>query len=486
MMRRLILALAFCCIPAWTGLAQQSFPDFPPADVTREMDFMQMLGQMGMELPRLPDRESDPNRPEGSTAIEPGNPDSRYLYNGHDLNRSLFGLWDNYDDTAEGFFPGRDSWRVGDYTPISLTTMHDGKEIRTAEEWWNERRPEIVHDVQEALYGFFPDEDRLPSVSFSKLEFPGISNGRDYIQADIVGQIDISGYPGIRNRPMISATLRLPGNADKPVPLMIIISFGNMALDRYWEIFSEQGWGICLFSPAALQPDSGQYLTDYLIGLVNKGAWRKPDDWGTIGAWSWGISRLIDYLLTDGRIRPDGICLTGHSRYGKTALYTIAFDDRIRIGFPSDAGSLGTKMNRRHWGQDLENSAQPSEYHWMAGNFLRWCGPLVPGRYLPRKVEDCPVDAHSLLALCAPRPMFFNAGDSSLWSDPYGIYLTMEAATPVYRLLGHEGLVMDDPKPEVDKAYIEGDLGYRYHDGGHTDAPDWPAFFEFARKYLDN
>ena len=82
--------------------------------------------------------------------------------------------------------------------------------------------------------------------------------------------------------------------------------------------------------------------------------------------------------------------------------------------------------------------------------------------------------------------MFFNAGDSSLWSDPYGIYLTMEAATPVYRLLGHEGLVMDDPKPEVDKAYIEGDLGYRYHDGGHTDAPDWPAFFEFARKYLDN
>ncbi|MBO6238052.1 MAG: acetylxylan esterase, partial [Bacteroidales bacterium] len=100
-------------------------------------------------------------------------------------------------------------------------------------------------------------------------------------------------------------------------------------------------------------------------------------------------------------------------------------------------------------------------------------------------VELCPVDAHSIVALCAPRPVFFNGGTTSQWSDPYGIYLTAAAASPAYELLGRTGLVMKDDKPQVDKAYIEGDLGYRYHNGGHTDAPDWPAFFEFAKKYID-
>lgn len=474
------LSLALCSCAAQK---KSEFPAFPPQDVTREMDFHQMLHQMGIVLPELPSRAVDPNRPEGSTQMDPNNPEGRYLYNGHDLNRSLFGLWDNYDDTPAGFFPGRDAFRVGEYSPISLTTMHNGEEIRSAADWFAKRRPEIAHDVQEALYGFFPAADKLPGITFNKLEFTGKSNGTEYIQANIVGSIDISSYPQIKSAPMVSATLRMPKDAKGPVPVMIMISWDS-SVDRYWPIFAKEGWAVCAFSPNAIQPDNGASLTDYLIGLVNKGNWRSPEQWGSIGAWSWGISRLIDYLLTDNRINPKAIGLTGHSRYGKATLYTAAYDERIAIAFPSDAGSLGTKMNRRHWGQDLENSAIPSEYHWMAGNFLKWCGPLEPGKYLPRKVENCPVDAHSLLALCAPRPVFFNAGNSSLWSDPYGIYLTMEATTPIYELLGKKGLVMKDEKPVVDKDYIEGRLGYRYHNGGHIDTPDWPAFFKFAKKHL--
>lgn len=179
------------------------------------------------------------------------------------------------------------------------------------------------------------------------------------------------------------------------------------------------------------------------------------------------------------------IGLTGHSRYGKATLVTMAFEPRVAIGFPSDAGSLGTKINRRHWGQDLENSTGASEYHWMAGSFFKWAGELIVGQYLPRKIEKCPVDAHSLLALCAPRPVFINGGTNSTRCDPYGMYLTALYATPVYELLGKKGVIMTDPKPEIDKAYISGTIAYRYHKGGHTDAPDWPSFFEFAEKQLN-
>lgn len=481
-MKRLLITAIIALLPLMQ-YAQDSFPSFPPAGVTAEMDFRQMLHQMGIVLPDLVSRADDPNRPAGSVVQDPSNPEGRYMYNGHDLNRSLFGLWDNYDDTEEGFFPGKEPWRTGSYTPISLTKMHNGREIRSADDWWRLRRPEIVKDAEESLFGSFPPADKLPKVDFKTMELQMKRSGREFTQINIFGQVDCSSYPGIKNSPAITATLRLP-KSDKPVPVMILISW-DMGLDMYWETMAAQGWGLCFFNPANLQPDNGAFLTDYLIGLVNKGNWRSPSDWGAIGAWSWGISRLIDYLLTDSRINPDGIGIGGHSRYGKTALYAMACDQRIKIGFPSDAGSLGTKMNRRHWGQDLENSAIPSEYHWMAGNFLKWCGPLVPGQYLPRKVELCPVDSHSILSLCAPRPVFLNCGTTSQWSDPYGIYLTAAAASPVYDLLGKKGLVMNDSKPVVDKAYIDGDIGFRYHEGGHVDTPDWPAFFEFAHKYID-
>lgn len=482
--KRTLLFIAACVLCSYHSAAQNEFPAFPPEKVTNEMDYFQMLHQMGITLPQLPSKADDKNKPEGAVPQRADRPEGTYTYNGHNINRSPFGLWDNYDDTPEGMYPGRDAFRVGKYSPTNLLALNNGQKVTSAKEWQEKRRPEIAHDVQDALYGFFPSKERLPELTYSVNEYTVSLDKGSYVQSKIVGTIDVSSYRAIKHAPKISATLRLPADAVGTVPVMIIISWGDTMIDFYWPIFSQQGWGVCTFAPTAVQPDNGAGLTDYLIGLVNKGNWRKPDDWGSIGAWSWGISRLVDFLLADKRIDPNGIGLTGHSRYGKTALFAAAFDERISIVFPSDAGSLGTKKNKRHWGQDLENSASPSEYHWMAGNFFKWCGERTPGQYLPRKVEDCPVDASSLVALCAPRPVFFNAGSTSPWADPYGMYLTLREASPVYEFLGKKGVVMNDEKPLVDKAYLEGDLGYRCHNGGHVDTPDWPAFFEFAKKYI--
>lgn len=200
----------------------------------------------------------------------------------------------------------------------------------------------------------------LPKVNFKIKITKGGKGNSAYIEKQITGDIDVSRYPEVRNKPVISAILRTPAAATGPVPVLVVFGgFGN-SVDRYWEIASPHGWGVCSFDPNALQPDNGTGLTSYLIGLVNKGNWRKPGDWGSIVAWSWGISRLMDYFETDNDVNEKTIGLTGHSRYGKATLVTLAYEPHLAIGFPSDGGSLGTKMNRRHWGQDLENSAGES------------------------------------------------------------------------------------------------------------------------------
>jgi hypothetical protein len=163
----------------------------------------------------------------------------------------------------------------------------------------------------------------------------------------------------------------------------------------------------------------------------------------------------------------------------------MAYEPRMAIAYPSCGGALGPSMIRRHWGQNLENLSWDREYHWCAGNLFKWMGPLDAGTYMPRKVEELPVDAHSVIALAAPRPVFLNGGTTDTWSDAPGTYLTAVAASPVYELLGAKGVLMKDPSLVADKAYLDGEIGFRMHDGGHTPIPDWPAFIEFARQHLN-
>lgn len=466
----------FCLLVSYLPInINAQFPSFPPANVTNTMDRDQMMWQLGISFPSLPSKLKDVNAPSDAWPANPSNPEGNWTdSSNHIITRSGFGLWNNYNEN-----------KAGVYTPIDLLKMKDGTPVTTTDQWWNQRRPEILKDIQEELWGVIPPDSILPKVTFTVVTSTVGIGSIAYIQKNITGIIDISRDPAVRDIPKIEATLRIPANSKAPVPVMVVIGNGFWTpIETYWKYFNPNGWGVCIFYIETLQPDNGAGITSYLIGLCNKGNWRKPDDWGTLAAWSWGISKLIDYFETDSSVDATKIGVTGHSRFGKAAILTMAYEPRLVIAFPSCGGSLGTKMNRRHWGQDLENSGWEQEYHWMAGNFFKWMGPLYDNNYLPRKIELLTVDAHSLLSLCAPRPVFLNAGTEDFWTDSYGIFLTCIGASPVYELFGKHGLIMQDNKPKADVDYISGNIAYRCHTGGHTDAPDWPVFFKFASNYI--
>jgi hypothetical protein len=156
----------------------------------------------------------------------------------------------------------------------------------------------------------------------------------------------------------------------------------------------------------------------------------------------------------------------------------MAYDQRFAIAYISSSGAGGAQLYRRNFGERLENVAATNEYHWMAGNFLKYAGPLT--------ANDLPVDSHELITLCAPRPVFIGAGatEGDGWADAKGMFLAEVAAGPVYRLLGSKDLGATE-LPPIGTALIGGDLGFRQHTGGHTPLPNWPAFLDFARHYFN-
>ncbi|HEX5399773.1 MAG TPA: acetylxylan esterase [Verrucomicrobiae bacterium] len=242
-----------------------------------------------------------------------------------------------------------------------------------------------------------------------------------------------------------------------------------------------QGWGIASLNPGSIQADNGAGLTAGIIGLCNKGQPRKPDDWGALRAWAWGVDRALDYFGTDPKVDARHVGLEGHSRYGKATIVSMAYDQRLFIAYVSSSGEGGAKLFRRNWGEPVENVTATSEYHWMAGNFLKYAGPLT--------AKDLPVDAHELIAMCAPRPVFLSAGNDGPapgdgWVDARGTWKAAVAAGPVYRLLGKKDLGVWSAFPGVCVPVIDGDIGFREHDGGHTDGPNWSTFIEFADKYI--
>jgi hypothetical protein len=189
--------------------------------------------------------------------------------------------------------------------------------------------------------------------------------------------------------------------------------------------------GYASLVPTSVQADNGAGLTEGIIGLVNKGQPRSLEDWGALRAWAWGASRALDYFESDSSVDAKHVAIEGLSRYGKATLITMAYDQRFAIAFVGSSGAGGAKILRRNFGEQLENIASTSEYHWMAGNFLKYAGPLT--------VDDLPVDAHELIALCAPRPVFISSGSQQVeggWVDAKGMFVAAVAAGPVYTLLG--------------------------------------------------
>jgi (4-O-methyl)-D-glucuronate---lignin esterase len=390
----------------------------------------------------------------------------------------------NFDETKVG-----PSLKLPD--PLRL---NDGEKVTTAEMWWKLRRPQIVEDFDREIYGRVPK--KTPRVKWETIGTVTEENaGVPVITRKLIGHVDNSAYFLIQVD--IQLTLSTPATATGPVPVVMEFGLSPEALEALRKRLSDaqraalagsgptwqqqvlaEGWGYATLIPTSVQADNGAGLTEGIIGLVNKGQPRKLDDWGALRAWAWSASQALDYFETDKAVDAKQVGIEGLSRYGKAALVTMAYDQRFAIGFIGSSGEGGAKIFRRNFGEQVENLASSSEYHWMAGNFLKYAGPLTP--------DDLPVDSHELVALCAPRPVFISSGSQQVeggWVDAKGMFLGAVGAGPVYELLGKQSLGTTE-FPPMETPLIAGDIAFRQHSGGHTTAPNWPTFIIFASRYF--
>ena len=372
--------------------------------------------------------------------------------------------------------------------------LNNGQRVTTAQIWWTQRRPQIVELFDREIFGRVPAN--TPHVRWQVASATHEQNGDTPVfTKTLIGHVDNSSYPLITVD--IQLSLSTPANATGPVPVIMEFGFSPETLaaikkrftPEQWAAFTgtgptwqqqvlAKGWGCATIIPTSVQADNGAGLTEGIIGLVNKGQPRSLDDWGALRAWAWSASRALDYFETDASVDAKQVGIEGLSRYGKAALVTMAYDQRFAIAFIGSSGAGGAKILRRNFGEQVENIASISEYHWMAGNFLKYAGPLTP--------HDLPVDAHELVALCAPRPVFISAGSQQVeggWVDAKGMFLAAVAAGPVYKLLAKKDLGTTD-FPPLETSLIDGDIAFRQHSGGHTTGPNWPTFLQFACRYL--
>ena len=424
-----------------------------------------------------------------------------------------------------------------------ILTTNTGKKVTTADWWWKVRRPEIIEDYEREVYGRIPRE--VPRVNWevkiTDHEFAGFFT--PVIAKEIIGHVDNTAYPLIQVN--IKMMLVLPANVKGPVPVLIMFgwnpSFPAPAqpspedMDKLNEVFKammiktdpsvkkifdrypaftpvsrlpfptfsatpgepsptlqllQAGWGYVTLDAGSIQADNGDGLTSGIIGLVNKGQPRKPDDWGALRAWSWGAARALDYLETDSLVDAKKVGIEGVSRYGKAALLTLALEPRFAIGLIGSPGKGGATLLRRNFGEAVE-SLTGGEFYWMAGNFLKY--GTAASAFGSKTGCDLPVDAHELIALCAPRPTFISYGipqkGDANWLDHRGSYMATVAAGSAFKLLGAKDLgvgnnYMKEKMPPVNAGLLDGQLAWRQHDGGHTDAPNFKYFIPWANKML--
>jgi hypothetical protein len=440
----------------------------------------------------------------------------------------------NYDQAKANPYP--------DY-PDALK-LDDGQPVTTSDQWWTRRRPQIVEAYEREVYGRVPD--KVPAVRWTVVATDReqlSATGLPVLARRVIGHVDNAAYPGVSvDMRMMVVT---PAAAKGPVPLLLMLTATQYSGDKFpmpsqpsasefeqlntalkasisqgnagaaailkahpgfdlltpaapkWpeanadgdpasiQQLIAAGWGFATLDTSTIQEDNGEGLARGVIGLVNKGRPRSPTDWGALRAWAWGASRAFDYLRTDPTVDGRRIGVEGVSRYGKAALVAMAFDQRFAVVLVGSSGKGGATPLRRFFGEDVSSLATGAHY-WMAGNFLKYDGALTP--------RDIPVDANELIALCAPRPTFISYGvpekGDANWLDHRGSYMATVASSPVFTLLGARGLqgALADyhaaQMPPVNTALLAGDLAWRQHDGGHTDAPNMKWFLQWAAPRL--
>jgi hypothetical protein len=412
---------------------------------------------------------------------------------------------------ATGHVSNYDEAKVGMYSLPDPLVMRNGQPVRDAKTWFEVRRPEILQAYQQEIYG------RVPPTA-PKVRFEVIESGTSVLDGAATRKHVVMQFGEKPDAPKANLVLYVPAKAAGPVPvLMQLVFFGGLPsllppsapasgvvtvpqgaktpADREAGAQAEAatpprprvtetgpiaeilalGYGYATLRYTEVEGDRADTnLTGVrkqaLVPGQDKPA---PEEWGTIAAWSWGASRAMDYFEVDRTVDAKRVGLIGHSRLGKTVLWASASDARFALVFSSCSGEMGASLARRDYGESVDDMA--ANFPWQfAGNFQKYVA----------RWREMPVDAHLLIALSAPRPVFVTGGTNDQWADPRGEFLAEVAAGPVYRLLGKADLGRDQ-LPPLDTPVITGELGFHYHTGGHTITPsDWKAFLTFAGRYL--
>jgi len=395
-----------------------------------------------------------------------------------------------------------DESKVGSYTLPDPLVMSSGKRVTSARAWTEKRRPEILKLFETNVYGRSPGRlggmsSKVTSVDVHALEGKAVRK-----------QVTIF-FSDKKDGPRMDLLIYLPKNAPKPSPVFLGLNFnGNqtvtgetgIAMTHAWvravpgvvdhratdatrgsaaknwqvEKLIARGYGLVTACYGDIDPDydggfpNGVHPLFYERGQTAP----KPDEWGAIGAWAWGLSRALDYLETDRDVDAHRVAVIGHSRLGKTALWAGAQDRRFALVISNNSGEGGAALSRRWFGETVEmiNTHFP---HWFCGNFKKF----------NKDVNALPTDQHMLIALMAPRPVYVASASQDVEADPRGEFLAAKAADPVYRLLGTDGLGITEMPPVSQPVMTT--IGYHLRDGGHDmTAYDWDQYLTFADKHM--
>ncbi len=395
------------------------------------------------------------------------------------------------DNTVAGIPANYREAMVGTYTLPDPLVFANGKPVRNAKDW-EKRRAEIVRLFEENQFGRSPDRPAGMTFDVFDKGTPAFDGKATRRQVTIYFSADKSG-------PKADLLIYTPAAAKKPVPLVLAVNFAanSSAVDdpgvKQGEVWNrekkrvpaqpggigrlnvapilERGFGVATVYYGDIDPD-------FLGGIPNgvRALYPPPGDgdWGSIGAWAWGLSRAMDYFETDKAVDAKRVAIFGVSRLGKTVLWAGAHDPRFALVIASCSGEGGAAISRRNYGETIAHLTAPTRYPYQfAANY---------GKFGTR-VNEFPVDAHMLISLIAPRPLLLQTGFTDGWSDPKGEFLAAVAAGPVYKLLGKQDLDTTEwPKPSEAVLHT---LGYYMHPGGHGSAPDdWNIFLKFMEMHL--
>ncbi len=407
---------------------------------------------------------------------------------------------------AQKFEPNYDESNVPDYELPDPLVDQEGEPVETADHWRKERRGEILSLFQSRVYGEVPEGGIAPEDVRAEV----LDVKDDALNGKAIRKQVRLHFTGDDDGPHMDLLVYIPKNASKPVPAFIALNFqGNhtvtdeegvlvtdswvrnregvehhtataerrgVAADR-WPIkmIVDRGYALATAYYGDIDPDFDDGFQNGVHPHFYRPDQRQPnpDQWGSIGAWAWGLSRGLDYLIEEPAVDGEWVAVMGHSRLGKTSLWAGARDPRFAMVISNNSGCGGAALSRREFGETVARINQ-SFPHWFCDHFVRY----------NHAVEQLPVDQHELIALMAPRPVYVASAEEDRWADPRGEFLSALHADPVYRLLGTEGIGDCREMPEVNQPVGE-TIGYHVRSGGHdvTDY-DWRRYLDFADKHL--